>query len=348
MQVIKQSVGVDVASKELVVSFSRMYAGGDIEHVSNQSFPNSPKGFEKVVQMAGKLFESGLPVWYLMEATGVYHEGFAYYLEESGCLVSVIMPSKISNYARTLDIKTVTDKTSSQAIARFGLERKLDSWKRPKTVLRSLRQLTRERDQIVVERTLLKNQLHAERSEAFPGEKSIERMISRITLLNKQEAEVKEEIREKLASDAALKQKAALMCTVPGVGTLTAAVVLAETNEFELIRNKRQLVSYAGLDVKEKQSGTSVKGKPRLSKQGNRYLRKALHMPALSALRCDERMKTVFARLVSKHGIKMKAVVAIQRKLLEVLYTLWKKNEKYDEEYFKLGTHTNKIEQSLV
>ena len=114
---------------------------------------------------------------------------------------------------------------------------------------------------------------------------------------------------------------------------MTAATILGETNGFDLIRNKRQLASYAGLDVKEKQSGTSVKGKPRISKKGNRYLRKAMHLPALTAIRHDERFKAIFARIVSKHGIKMKAAVAIQRKLLEMAYTLYKKQEKYNHEY---------------
>jgi len=124
-----------------------------------------------------------------------------------------------------------------------------------------------------------------------------------------------------------------LICTIPGIGLLTAAIILGETNGFELIRNKRQLTSYAGLDVKEKQSGTSVKGVPRISKRGNKNLRKAMHLPALSAIRYDERFKAIFIRLVSKHGKKMKAAVAIQRKLLEMTYTLYKKQEKYDNAY---------------
>jgi transposase len=120
---------------------------------------------------------------------------------------------------------------------------------------------------------------------------------------------------------------------LPGVGLLTAAIVLAETNGFELIRNKKQLTSYAGLDVREKQSGTSVKGKPRISKKGNKHLRKAMHLPALAAIRCDERYKAIFTRLISKHGIKMKATVAVQRKLLELIYTLFKSTQRYDKDY---------------
>jgi transposase len=109
--------------------------------------------------------------------------------------------------------------------------------------------------------------------------------------------------------------------------------VLAETNGFELIRNKSQLSSYAGLDVKEKQSGTSVKGKPRISKKGNRNLRKSMHLPALTAVKWDDNFRGIYARLVSKHGIKMKAVVAVQRKILELMYTLYKTKTMYDPNY---------------
>ncbi|MFT4093808.1 MAG: IS110 family transposase, partial [Niabella sp.] len=110
---------------------------------------------------------------------------------------------------------------------------------------------------------------------------------------------------------------------------------MAETNGFDLIRNKKQLTSYAELDVKEKQSGTSIKGKPRISKKGNKFLRKSLHMPALAAIRHDDRFKAIFGRLVSRHGIKMKAAVAVQRKLLELMYAVYKKQEKYDKDYLQ-------------
>jgi len=85
---------------------------------------------------------------------------------------------------------------------------------------------------------------------------------------------------------------------------LTAVIILAEISGFELIRNKKQLTSYAGFDVKEKQSGTSVKGKPRISKKGNRSLRKAMHLPSMSVVKWDDNFKNMYVRIVSKHGIK--------------------------------------------
>lgn len=184
---------------------------------------------------------------------------------------------------------------------------------------------------------MVKNELHAEQSEAEPNKHSISRIKKRIDLLNKQEKEIKSEILELVQEHTESKQAVALACSVPGVGLLTAAAVLSETNGFDLIRNKKQLSSYAGLDVKEKQSGTSVKGKPRISKQGNRHLRKAMHLPALSAIRHDERFKAVFTRLIQKHGIKMKAVVAVQRKLLEMIYTVCKTGNAYERNYLQKG-----------
>lgn len=334
-KIVKQVVGIDVAQKELVVCLGRMYDDWTPELHANKTFANTANGFAALIIWVKKLTEESSPVRYVMEATGVYHESLAYFLEGKGFEVSIVLPNKISNYFRTLEVKTITDKTASEGIARFGLERKLDRWKRPAEIFRRLKQKTRERDQLVGERTLVKNQMHAEQTEAYPSKESIARMKTRIKLLNKQVMEIKEELTALVKQDEAVKGSIALISSIPGVGALTAVTVLAETNGFELIRNKRQLTSYAGLDVKEKLSGTSVKGKPRISKKGNRHLRKAMYMPALSVIRCEGRFKTLFVRLVSRHGIKMKAAVAVQRKLLEMIYIVYKTNTAFDKDYLK-------------
>ncbi len=345
-KIVKQIAGIDVAQKELVVCFGRMYDDWTPELCSHKTFPNTEKGFAALVLWAKNMGSEDVVVRFVMEATGVYHESLAYFLDDKGYELVIVLPNKISNYSRTLNVKTVTDKTASEAIARFGLERKLDKWERPKKTFKSLRQLTREREQVVQMRTMAKNQLHAEQAEAEPNSSTLTRVKKQIAFLNKQELEIKAEITALCRQDEKIKETIKLLSSIPGVGQLTAATVLGETNGFELIRNKRQLTSYAGLDVKEKQSGTSVKGKPKISKKGNKYLRKAIHMPALAAIRHDERFKAVFARLVSRHGIKMKAAVAIQRKLLEMMYTLYKTNTIYDKDYFtKLGAEKLLIQQ---
>jgi transposase len=334
-KLIKQVLGIDVAQKELVVCLAKKYDDMTEENYVHKTFVNKVTGFEHMVQWLKKLTTTAIPVNYVMEATGVYHEALAYHLTGKGYSVSIVLPNKISNYARSLTVKTITDKTASEAIAQFGLERKTDEWKRPLPIYKRMKQLTREREQIIVERTMVKNELHAENAEAEPHKSSLLRCKKRIELLTKQEKEIILELAALIKTEDSVSKSVKLICSITGIGMLTAATVLAETNGFDLIRNKRQLTSYAGLDVKDHQSGTSVKGKPRISKRGNRYLRKAMHMPALAAIRHDERFKALFIRLVSRHGIKMKAAVAVQRKLLEMTYTIHKSNVKYDKEYFK-------------
>lgn len=334
-KIVKQVAGIDVSQDELVVQLASIYDDWVPEFGGSKTFANTQKGFDCFVEWVKKRTVSDVPVRYVMEATGVYHENLAYYLDQNDYEVSIVLPNKISNYVRTLETKTVTDRTASQAIALFGIERKLNRWSRPRELYKKLRQLTRERSQIVELSTICKNQLHAEQSEAAPQKSSIKRIQKRIELLKKQEKEIETELALLIKTDAEMQQLVLLLCSIPGIGLLTAATLLGETNGFDLIRNKRQLTSYAGLDVQEKQSGTSVRGKSRISKKGNKNLRKAMHFPALTAIRHDERFKAVYVRLVSKHGLKMKAVVAVQRKLLEMSFTVFKKQEKYDKDYFK-------------
>ena len=334
-KLIKQVLGIDVAQKELVVCLAKKYDDLSEENYVHKTFFNGLTGFEMMVKWLMKLTDIAIPVNYVMEATGVYHESLAYYLTSKGYSVSIVLPNKISNYARSLTVKTITDKTASEAIAQFGIERRTDEWKQPSPTYKRMRQLTRERDQIISERTMVKNELHAEQAEAEPHKSALERCKARIELLTKQEKAIIIEIAALIKTNQSISKSIKLICSITGIGMLTAATVLAETNGFDLIRNKRQLTSYAGLDVKDHQSGTSVKGKARISKRGNRYLRKAMHMPALAAIRHDETFKALFIRLVSKHGIKMKAAVAVQRKLLEMTYTIHKSNVKYDKEYYK-------------
>jgi transposase len=335
MNILKQVLGIDVAQKELVVCLSKLNSDLSIEHYANKVFSNKEAGFVALIKWVKKLTIENVEIHFVMEATGVYHQKFAYYLDANGFNVSIVLPNKISNYMRTLEIRTITDKTCAEAIAQFGLERKLDKWHKPNIIYKNLQQLTREREQIVEERSIVKNQLHAENTEAEPNANSIKRLKARIKFLNQQEKEIKEDIEKCIKKDESIEKEINNITTIPGVGRLTATIVLAETNGFELIRNKKQLISYSGLDVREKQSGTSVKGKPRISKKGNKFLRKAMFFPALSAVKYEQNYKEIYARLVSKNGIKMKGLVAVQRKLLELIYIIFKNKTVYQSDYKK-------------
>lgn len=133
-KLVKLVLGVDVAQDELVVYLGNMYDNWTPEFVVHKTFENTAKGFSTLLDWVAKLTDESIRVRYIMEATGVYHESFAYFLHDKGLDVHIIVSNKISNYARTLNVKTVTDKTASEAIAMFGLERKRGNWEPPKGI----------------------------------------------------------------------------------------------------------------------------------------------------------------------------------------------------------------------
>jgi transposase len=347
MNLLKQVLGVDVSQKELVVSLGKLNDDLSINLYAKRVFANKETGFTALIKWVKKLTTEETVVHYVMEATGVYHQKFAYFLDDTGHSLSIVLPNKISSYMRTLDNKTINDSTCADAIAQFGLERKLDCWKKPNIIYKKIQQLSRERSQVVDERVVAKCQLHAENAEAQPNSNSIKRVKARIKFLNQQEKEIKQDIEKCIKEDNTIEKTIQNLTTIPGIGRLTAAIVLAETNGFELIRNKKQLTSYAGLDVREKQSGTSVKGKPRISKKGNRNLRKSMYLPALTAVKHIEDYKNLYARLVSKSGIKMKGLVAVQRKLLELTYILFKNGTTFQNDYKQGKSATTKADTLL-
>src|SRR5215203_3652415 len=102
-KLLKQVAGIDVAQKELVVSLGRMYDDLAPELYASKTFVNNQKGFDAMVSWVTRLTDSLVPVGYVMEATGVYHESCAYFLDELELPVSIVLPNKMSNYMRTLE-----------------------------------------------------------------------------------------------------------------------------------------------------------------------------------------------------------------------------------------------------
>jgi transposase len=342
-RLLKQAIGIDCAKDDFVASFGKYYENSEVIITATQNIKNHQEGFEKLESFIGKNAERDMPVFMVMEATGVYHEKLACYLYDKGYKVSVVLPQRAKAFMKTLKTKTVTDKESSKGLTIMGLEKKLDLWEKPDKIFNALKQITREREQVQKSLAQIKNQLHAEKLGAWPNSRSIERMESLKKIYINQIKEIEMDIKIIIKAHPDIEERINKIITAPGLGLLTVVTVVAETNGFGLIRNKRQLISYAGYDVVEKTSGTSVRGKAHISHKGNRHIRRAMHMPALTAIRHTDHNKALFVRLVSKHGIKMKGVVAVQRKLLVLIYSLWKRQESYDKSRYL----SQKIEQPL-
>lgn len=326
-----QIVGVDMASKKFDACFKELSDGGRVTIKGTRSFDNSPDGFGKYLQWCGRR-KDGCPLTHITEATGVYHENLCYFLYGHAERVSVQLPQKAKHFMKSLNIKTKTDKADAAALADMGLSRKLDLWRPISKDFKSIRDLSRTLSRLNDARTVTRSQLHA--MEHAHGTLARARTIME-QLVDKHDeliAACKREILELVQKDEQLQERIDRITQIKGVGALTVVKLLAETDGFRNTKSIRSLVSYAGLDVVHNQSGNK-NGRTRISKKGNSYIRAALYMPALSACRHDPRSKKTYQRLVERLPKKRQAVVAVMRKLLIMVYTLWKNGEDYNADH---------------
>ena len=344
MKIIRQCVGIDCSKDTLDAAISFLYADFQ-EHVhATEIFKNTPPGIKRLLRWMKKLCLPELPFQVVVEATGVYHENLAYTMITNDVAIAIVLPVKIRNYCRSTDVRTSTDAISAKQIASFGLVKKLDNWTPPDEVFRQLRALSRERTQLLNEKTMVSNRQHAYYYSTLMSAGIEKRSKHRNKFLENQITEIEQEMKTILDVHPSLKEKVEMVCSIKGVGWLTVVTIAAETNGFNLIRNSRQLVCYAGYDVIVKDSGTSVKSKPRISYKGSKHIRAALHFPAITAVKHNKPIKAFYERLFERQKVKMKSYVAVQRKLLVLIYTLWKKDEQYNP-YFQ---HPSNIQEQPI
>lgn len=327
MKMTRYCIGIDVSKDSLAVCLASMDLHREVKYLQSKTFSNSTSGFKAMLNWL-KSKEIGTSL-FVMEVTGVYYENLAYFLHEKGCPVSVLLPSRVKAYAKSLNWKSKTDRIDAKVLANLGLERKLPNWQVPDENLRLIKQLTRERQALIKQRTSTSNQLHSKNASFRPTKGALSRANKSIRLINKHIDEIEREIKEIVNQNDELEQLVDRLTTIKGVGSLSAIIILAETNGFALFENRKQLTSYAGYDVVKKESGTSVKAKTKISKRGNKHIRRALHYPALSAKLHDPTLKAFYERLHEKSGVKMLGIVAVQRKILLLMYSLYKSGQVY-------------------
>jgi transposase len=325
---IRQNVGIDIAKDDFKVNFSVLTPELDVVVKGTKTFENNRQGFVAFNAWAEDNRSRDVELHFTMEATGVYYENSAYFLHERGYTVHVVLPNQAKKYGQSLGVESKTDRIDSKTLAQMGLERKLRRWEPFSSHFQKLKRLTRERDTLIEDRTMAFNQLHAFESEGQPVKATVRRSQEHIAFLNEQIKEIESDITSVIEADQPLQERLNCVLSIKGVGLITAVTVVAETNGFAMINNIKQLTSYAGLNVKIRESG-KWKGKSKISKQGNRYIRKALYFPTFVMLKYDKATREKYERLKEKKGIPMVAAVARQRKLLGLIYTLWKKKEMY-------------------
>ena len=331
---LKYSVGLDVSSKSIHGCLSTIDHGQKVTVKTTQTFSNSKAGFNSMNSWIRKNWkEPEVPLVIYMEATGNYHESCALFLFEKGYSVSIVLPTKAKNYLRSLGNKSKNDTIDAKGLAQMGAEQCLPVWSPFGRFFYELRSLTRHHQSLQEQKTGSKNQLQAIKNGMYSSKAVEKQLESMIKLIDKQLEQLETTIKNHLQSEEEIWEKVSNICRIKGVGLLTTAIVLAETNGFELFENAKQLVSYCGYDVIENQSGKH-NGKTRISKKGNSRIRRAMFMPAFQAITYQVKpFYNLFNRTFEKHGLKMKSYVAVQKKLLTTIYALWKTNTPFNQDY---------------
>lgn len=330
---IKYSVGADVSKSDIYVAM--LLQNNDLKTVvkGTRKFANTSDGFNQFEHWIHSHKKFDIPVHITMEATGNYHENLAFHFSSERFIVNVVLPNKAKKYLQSLGCKSKNDKIDARGLAQMGAEQPLMQWKPFSESIYSLRALTRYCEQLSAHRTTYKNQLEALSYGMYQVEDVKKQLLELINAVEKQISETKKKIETVVKQDKKIWDRMEKILPIRGVGIYSLATIVAETNGFEMFENERQLCSYAGYDIVENQSGKRS-GKTRISKKGNSHIRRILHLPAFNVVRYGEKkFVQIYERIMSRHTKKMVAYVAIQRKLLALIYALWKKNEAYNKDY---------------
>lgn len=312
-------IGIDVSKARLDVALVRAGRGAEV-----RGYANTPSGYEALLKwLERRGAEEG---WACLEATGPYGEAVALRLHQAGYVVSVVNPARIKAYAQSQLQRNKTDRLDAVLIADFCRTQQPAPWTPPDAAWQELRALARRRLDLQGMEQQERNRL--EGASASPQVQA--GLQAHLAFLKQQLAALEADIEQFIDHHPDLKRDRDLLTSIPGMGDLSATLLLAEVPELRRFASARQLVAFAGLNPRQHTSGSSVRGRTTLSKMGSARLRRALYMPALSARHYNPLLAPWADQLAARGKSKMQVIGAVMRKLLVLAYGVLKSGRPFD------------------
>ena len=315
--------GIEVSAHQLHVALRR-----DEQLVLLKMFPNTPAGHQALRRW---LRRPGRTVRVCLESTGLYGLDVALALSgQAGLEVMVANPRAVRHFATALMERSKTDPLDAAVLREFAARMPFQRWTAPSPAALELHALARRITALVEMHTAEKNRWHAAHaSQAIPA--AVRRDVARSLRANRQAiARLTQEACRVITGDPQLRLQFALLLTVCGIARRSTVQILAELAVLAPDLLVRQWVAHSGLDPREYRSGSSVHKKVRISKSGNRHLRRALYMPALVAVRHEPHLRAFYQHLLGQGKAKKQALVAVMRKLLHAIYGMFKHGQPFD------------------
>jgi len=303
---------------------------GDDKH-KTKVVDNSVAGITTLLGWAVRQGVDANQLHAVMEATGVYHEQAAQALVDAGVSVSIVNPAQAKDFARGLAVRTKTDGVDSVVLARFGALLKPKAWTPPAPEVRELQALLARREALAQD--LRREQNRQEKALATaPSARILQSIADSLAFLERELAKLQQDIHDHIDRHPGLKDDLALLTSIPGVGPQLGHHLLAILQGHPF-HSAEQLAAYLGVVPVERQSGTSVMGRPRLSKTGPARVRAVLYMAAVVAIRYNPRVKSLYERLLARGKCKMAALGAAMRKLVHLCFGVIKTRTPYQADY---------------
>ena len=317
-------VGIDVSKDSLAICH---LAEEKVQHLETE---NSKAGFKQLVQRCGT---NSL---YVMEATDIYYLQLAYYLYEQGAQVVVVNPVIIKRYIQMHLGKGKSDKKDAQWIRRYGEQIQVAYWQPEESVIVECRQLEQVIEQLIKQKTMVINSLEALELQPVKSQLAAKSLKQTLKTLEKQIKQLEDRQLDHL--EKAFAKEIKLLSSIPGIGRKTAGMLLLFAGGFRNMNNYRQLIAKAGLSPREYTSGSSIRGKVRITKMGGGLIRSKLFMCSFSAKKSNAACKALYERLVAKGKNGKVALIAVCNKLLKQAFAIVKSSIPYRPEFATFST----------
>lgn len=314
--------GIDVSARTLSV------ARETTKGLAKRSFTNDSTGHRQLLQFLGS--SHGL-VRVCLEPTGIYSVAVALALHDAeGIEVSVPNPKAVHNFGEAWMTRQKTDSQDSIVLLEFARRMPFKRWCPPPENWAMLRELVRYERALKRDLAAARNRLHKAASSPWSPPVVRASLEHRIAGLKEDIAEIMATARGVIESDNVLRECSSLVQTIPGIGPNIASHLLAELLGLPDDMDVKQWVAMAGLDVRERTSGTSLKGKPRISKTGNRHVRRVLYLAAMAAVRWQSCFRWFHDRLLARGKKRRQSLVAVMRKMLHAVYGILRHRQPFD------------------
>lgn len=321
-------VGVDVSKAKLDVAL----LSEDGNKCKSKVFANSQAGAMALVQWLEAHAPGGTAATHVcMEATGSYHELLALHLHDARLLVSVANPMRVKRFIELDGGRNKTDSADAKSLARFGRMTQPEAWEAPSKAVRELQALVARLDTLMQMRQSESNRLEVAHDSV---RSSIQEVIA---VLDESIAEVKKLIRQTVDDDPDLKQRDALLQSIPGLGERTIPQLLAYIGRPERFKSVKALAAFASLSPVIKQSGSSLNKRSGTHAQGHRQLKRALFFPAMTASRYNPLIARFSERLKAQHKPAKVVLVACMHKLLAIVLGVLKSGKPFDPAHGQLA-----------